>query len=50
MLVRQIRFPQPWVIGDFSRPIDMAAFAQTHGLRIVRVFGAGIVLFQRDGS
>jgi hypothetical protein len=38
------------VVGDFSRPMDLASFAQTHGLHVVRDFGDGIVLFQRNGA
>jgi hypothetical protein len=50
MLVRQARFPQQWVVGDFGRPIDLAEFARTHGLHVVRNFGGGIVLFERNGG
>jgi hypothetical protein len=50
MLVRQARFPQDWVVGDFARPIDLPAFAQAHGLRVVRDFGGGVVLFQRNAG
>ena len=50
MLVRQSRFAQQWVVGDFSRPIDLPSFAQSNGLQVVRNFGGGIVLFQRIGA
>jgi hypothetical protein len=49
MLVPQTQSPQQLVIGDFSRPVDLAEFARLYGLRVVRDFGNGIVLFQRNG-
>ena len=48
ILVRQSQFPQQWVVGDFSRPIDLAGFAQMHGFQLVGDFGDGIVLFKRN--
>jgi hypothetical protein len=50
ILVRQSEFPQQWVVGDFSRRIDLAGFARTHGFRIVGDFGDGIILFERNGD
>ena len=49
MLVRQEQSPQQQVIGDFSGPVNLEGFARMYGLRVVRDFGNGIVLFQRNG-
>jgi hypothetical protein len=37
-----------WVIGNFARPQDFAAFARTHGLTLVKEFPDGVVLFRRS--
>ena len=50
ILGRQSQFPQQWMVGDFSRRVDLAGFARTHGFRIVGDFGDGIVLFKRNGD
>jgi hypothetical protein len=50
LLLRQGRFPQEWVVGDFARPIDPVSFAQTNRLQVVKVLGGGIVLFRRNGA
>jgi len=47
MLARQTLYPQQWVIGDFSEPVNLTSFAQANGLDVVQDFGGGIVLFQR---
>jgi hypothetical protein len=36
------------VLGNFTRPADFAALGRKHGLRIVRDFGKGVVLFRRE--
>ena len=36
-----------WVIGNFSRPPDVAAIAKQNGLTPVDDFGNGVVLFRR---
>jgi hypothetical protein len=36
------------VLGNFTRPADFAALGRRHGLRIVRDFGKGVVLFRRQ--
>ncbi len=41
---------EPQVLGNFSHPLDYAAFGRSHGLRLERDFGAGVVLFRREGS
>ena len=41
---------QRWVVGNFSRQPDSAAFAQQRGLRIAQDFGNGVVLFERSGG
>jgi serine/threonine protein kinase len=35
------------VLGNFTRPADLAAVGREHGLRIERDFGNGVVLFRR---
>jgi hypothetical protein len=36
-----------FVVGNFGKPADFAAIGRTHGLRLVRDFGDGLVLYQR---
>jgi hypothetical protein len=38
--------PAEWVIGDFSRPLDVAQFGNQRGLALVKDFGNGIVLYR----
>lgn len=38
--------PAEWVIGDFSKPLDVAQFGKDRGLTLVRDFGNGAVLFK----
>jgi hypothetical protein len=38
---------QPFVLGNFSRPADFAAFGREKGLELVQDFGNGAVLFRR---
>jgi hypothetical protein len=41
--------PEPqWVIGDFSKPVDVAQFGNQRGLTLVRDFGNGAVLYKRQ--
>ena len=42
--------PQRLVLGNFSRPVDLARFANEHGLKVVRDFGGGVVLFKKGSS
>jgi len=37
----------PWVVGNFSKPLDVAGFASKRGLTVVRDFGSGVVLFRQ---
>ncbi len=37
-----------WVIGDFSKPLDMAQFGKERGLTLVRDFGNGVVLYRNQ--
>jgi len=37
-----------WVLGNFTRPADFAAFGKTKSLRLERDFGGGVVLFRRE--
>jgi hypothetical protein len=47
VLVPLDRHPQSqWVLGNFARAIDMAAYAGRHDLVLVRDFGQGVVLFR----
>jgi hypothetical protein len=36
-----------FVIGNFGKPAEFAAIGRSHGLRLVRDFGDGLVLYQR---
>jgi hypothetical protein len=38
-----------WVIGNFSKPLDVIQFGKERGLTLVRDFGSGVVLY-RDGA
>jgi hypothetical protein len=38
-----------WVVGDFARRTDFAALGRQYGLRVVRDFGNGVVLYRREG-
>jgi hypothetical protein len=41
--------PAPeWVIGDFSKPLDLVQFGKDHGLMLVKDFGNGAVLFRKQ--
>ncbi len=37
-----------WVIGNFARRQDFAAFARGHGLILVKEFPDGVILFRRS--
>lgn len=37
-----------WVLGNFTRPADFAAFGRSRGLELQRDFGNGVVLFRGD--
>ena len=37
-----------WVLGNFTRPADFAAFGRSRGLELQRHFGTGVVLFRGD--
>jgi len=37
-----------WVIGNFSKPQDFAAFGRGRGLTLVKEFPSGVVLFRRS--
>jgi hypothetical protein len=35
-----------WVIGNFSKPLDVIQFGKDHGLTLVRDFGSGVALYR----
>jgi hypothetical protein len=37
-----------WVIGNFSKPLDVAQFGLQHGLTLVKDFGNGAVLYKNQ--
>jgi len=42
--------PAPeWVIGDFSKPLDVVQFGKQRGLILVKDFGNGAVLYRNQG-
>jgi hypothetical protein len=38
-----------WVLGNFAREVDPAAFAAAHRLRVAKLYGPGVVLFRGEG-
>jgi hypothetical protein len=36
-----------WAVGNFSRPVDFAAFGARAGFRLVEDLGGGVILYQR---
>lgn len=40
--------PAEWVIGDFSKPLDVREFGKQHGLALVKDFGNGAVLYRNE--
>jgi len=45
------RRPSPapeWVIGDFSKPLDVVQFGKKRGLTLVKDFGNGAVLYRNQ--
>lgn len=43
---RPVNPPPEWVIGDFSKPLDMVQFGVQRGLILVKDFGNGAVLYR----
>jgi hypothetical protein len=41
---------QEWVVGNFFKPVDYAAFASAHHLTLVKDSSNGVVLFRRGGQ
>jgi hypothetical protein len=37
---------QDWIVGNFSRPVDLARIESENRIRMVRDFGSGVVLFK----
>jgi hypothetical protein len=37
-----------WVLGNFTKPADYAAFSHERDLRVVQDFGNGVVLFRKE--
>jgi hypothetical protein len=37
-----------WVIGNFSKPLDVAQFGAQRGLTLVKDFGSGVVLYRGE--
>lgn len=42
------RADSPWVVGNFSKPVNFSEFARRHSIAVVRDFGSGVVLFRKD--
>ena len=40
---------QDFTLGNFTRPADYAAAGAKYGLRVERDFGAGVVLYRKEG-
>lgn len=43
---RPVNPPAEWVIGDFSKPLDVGQFGDQRGLTLVKDFGNGAVLYR----
>jgi hypothetical protein len=39
-----------WVLGNFSQPVDYAAFGAQRSLTVAQDFGNGVVLYRRAGK
>lgn len=37
-----------WVIGNFSKPLEVIQFGKNQGLTLVRDFGMGVVLYRNE--
>jgi len=35
-----------WILGNFSKPVDLSQFERENQLKLVRDFGSGVVLFR----
>lgn len=47
LLVEQQKRPESqWVVSNFSKPLDVGHFSSERGLKIIKDFGSGVVLFQ----
>jgi hypothetical protein len=41
--------PPRYVVGNFPGPVNLEELARTQGLRVIKDFGDGVVLFEREG-
>lgn len=49
LVTQQNMKPAPeWVIGDFSKPLDVVQFGKDRGLTLVKDFGNGAVLYRNQ--
>jgi hypothetical protein len=39
---------QDWVLGDFSNPADAARIERENGLKLIKDFGSGVMLFRSE--
>jgi hypothetical protein len=50
LIVEQYLQPNAeWVIGSFSKPLDMLEFGRKRGLALVKDYGSGVVLYRSQG-
>lgn len=47
-LLVQDSVPHRYVLGNFSQPVDSVEFGRARGLRLVREFPFGAVLYEKD--
>jgi|SRR5579863_5709894 len=40
--------PHGWVVGNFARPTDYAAFGRERGLMVVKEFPNGVILYRKE--
>jgi hypothetical protein len=45
---QRINPPAEWVVGNFSKPLDVVQFGKQRGLSLVKDFGNGAVLYRNQ--
>lgn len=45
---RRLKTSAGWVIGDFSKPLNVVQFGKARGLTMVKDFGNGVVLYRNQ--
>lgn len=48
VVVHGVASPGDWVLGNFMKPQNYAAFGEANGLMLVQDFGNGVVLYRKE--